>query len=622
MKDFFDHQRDAIIRARYALAGFVVTLIVVIGFTSALVAFLLTEVGYWKDIPELMDSGRSARIAAIVSSVILSGFCLARAVTLRRGVAAQLRKLGGRRVTADSAIPALRQLYNIVEEMAIASGMPVPDVYVLDEDGINACAFGLNPQTTCIAVTQGAVQRLNREQQQAIVAHEFSHLLYGDFMLNTRLLVGLAGLFGVARVGYLLIFSTMGPRREGLRFGGIGFRTLPLFLLGWGFILVGSVGTFCGKLLQAAVSRQRKYLADASAVQFTRNPPAVAGALKTLGTRSYRGHVRRPGFIECAHMMFANAQVVQVTGLFSTHPPLADRIRRVEPDWEGTFPRLGRNAILFTEEPPAPPPKITTPQEPVLSPMSLSLAHLWLEETPDPLLHLLHTPHGAAAMVLHLLTLSDPAARAIQTTLIQDKAAPEIQTALQTLQSDFPAPEPDDRFPYLDLCTPSLRDLPEDEKTTLLDLIENMIKADKRISLFEYAVLRHLEALLNPSSHSTLLPTHSLEHFQHDVTALLSILARLDSETETVARDAFAASLQTLPASFQKQVLHAAETCTLAQLNRSCKKLIRLSPEAKRALLIACRTAIEANGIVKHDEATAFRAIASTLNVPGCFLPS
>ncbi|MCC5846058.1 MAG: M48 family metalloprotease [Verrucomicrobia bacterium] len=617
MKDFFDHQRDAIVRARWALAGFCLTLLLVMGSTAILVAFLLTEIGYWKDIPAWTEARNTAPLAAGLTFLILSMFCMLRALKLRKGIARQLRDMGGSLIAADTPVPAYRQVYNLVEEMAIASGLPVPDIYLLDEEGVNACAFGLNPKTTAIGITRGAVNRLPRDELQAVVAHEFSHILYGDFLLNTRLLVGLAGLFGVARIGYLLIFSSVGPQKGPTRFGGLGFRTLPLFLLGWGFILTGSIGTFFGKLLQAAVSRHREFLADASAMQFTRNPPAVARALKALGTASFRGHVRNPAFIECAHMMFANAQVLWITGLFSTHPPLEKRIRRIEPDWDGSFPSLGRNPLLPTghsSPPPAPPPK--NRHRPTAE--TLYAVHLWLEETPNPLLDLLHSPAGAAAFVLHILLSADPEIRNRQHDIIHREAPSEIRARLNTLQNDFPHIASKDRFPLLDLCAPGLRNLQDAEKAACHGLALKLTEADQRISLFEYAVRCHLDRILLPGNPQPLLGKQScpLKQNTPECILLISILARMDVQSEAEAREVFQRAMKDLPETFHSAEIQLQEHCTLKGLDAACRALARLNPDAKRQLLRACRAAVYANGILQEDEEMAYRAIASVFNVP------
>ena len=242
-------------------------------------------------------------------------------------------RLGGRRVFPNTIDPAERRLLNVVEEMALASGVPVPPVFLLSEEqGINAFAAGYSPSDAVVGVTRGCAEQLTRDELQGVVAHEFSHILNGDMRLNMRLIGVLHGILLMGLIG-----------RELLRLGAFGGggalatkTTAPphLLVIGLAFMIIGFLGLFIGNLIKAAVSRQREYLADASAVQFTRNPEGIAGALKRIGAAVFGSKLATPRAAEASHMYFAEG----ISSLFATHPPLNDRIARIEPQWDGKYP--------------------------------------------------------------------------------------------------------------------------------------------------------------------------------------------------------------------------------------------------------------------------------------------
>ena len=196
---------------------------------------------------------------------------------LRSGGRAIVEMLGGVQIDPATQVLAERRLLNVVEEMSIAAGIPVPAVYRVDEPGINAFAAGFGTDDAVIGVTAGTLEYLNREELQGVIGHEFSHVLNGDARLNLRLIALLNGILFLGIVGRIVLRGSgnTGSKRES--------NALPLVALGIGLIVIGYAGTACGNLIKAAVSRQREFLADAASVQFTRNPHGIANALKKIG---------------------------------------------------------------------------------------------------------------------------------------------------------------------------------------------------------------------------------------------------------------------------------------------------------------------------------------------------
>jgi Zn-dependent protease with chaperone function len=320
------------------------TLLLVILFAAAVVLIILIIyiIVYYLTGPHPGAVFDPILLAIIAGGVLLlvgagSGY---RTLQLRRGGPAVAELLGGRRISPTTTDPAERRLVNVVEEMAIASNIPAPAIYVLDgEEGINAFAAGHSPADAAVTVTRGALRSLTRDELQGVVAHEFSHIFNGDMRLNLRLMGLLFGILLLAVVGRILLYA--GPRGAyrggGRRRGGGG----QVVLIGLALLLVGYIGVFFGRLIQAAISRQREYLADAAAVQFTRNPQGLEGALKKIGASLVAGgpgsQIANAHAEEANHFFFARGIGGLVTRLFASHPPLVERIRRIDPSFDGNF---------------------------------------------------------------------------------------------------------------------------------------------------------------------------------------------------------------------------------------------------------------------------------------------
>ena len=278
--------------------------------------------------------------------VLIASF--GKSASLSTGGAAVAQAMGGRQIADTTTNYRERRLLNIVEEMSLASGVPMPKVFVMDDEaGINAFAAGHSPKDAAVAVTKGALDTFSRAELQAVIGHEFSHILNGDMRLNIRLISLLFGILCVSLIGQLVFrfaaVSTRGSRSNN-RNGGAA--VLVIVLAGAAIWLLGSLGVFCARILQAVVSRQRENLADASAVQFTRDPGAMADALKVIGASSSKGYLSNAETSEVAHMLFADGLRMN---LFATHPPLIQRIRAIEPTFDGKFEETARKIKLRLE---------------------------------------------------------------------------------------------------------------------------------------------------------------------------------------------------------------------------------------------------------------------------------
>ncbi|MDT7526375.1 M48 family metallopeptidase [Pseudidiomarina sp. GXY010] len=329
MVNFFAQQQQAKRNTSLLVLLFLLAFISIIGIVTAAVAVFSGAVIVSDTAPtQIFWQPLIITMAVVAGGILL--VCLVKWLQLRPGGHVVAESLGGIQLAPDSSDPLERRVLNVVEEMAIAANLPVPAVYLLpNEAGINAFAAGYETKDAAIGLTRGAVETFSREQLQAVVAHEFSHILNGDMRLNIRLIAALAGILSLTHLGYMLLRSSRFSSRRNNK------NALPL--VGVALLVVGSIGVFFGQLIKAAVSRQREYLADAAAVQFTRNPEALAGALQQIGARQHGSRVHHSNADEASHLFFGQALSSWFT-LMATHPPLAQRIKRLTPHWNGKYP--------------------------------------------------------------------------------------------------------------------------------------------------------------------------------------------------------------------------------------------------------------------------------------------
>ena len=329
--NFFEHQDQARKSTRLMIMLYVVA---VIGVVTA-VTIALAIAWYWA-VDERPPAGFYpwAAIGTLGTIVIASLYHIVR---LREGGEAIARLVGAQRVAPGTRDPLERRLLNVVEEMAIAAGTRVPAVFVMQgETGINAFAAGYDVSNAVVAVTRGALQTLNRDELQAVVAHEFSHIVNGDMWLNIRMMGVLGGIVFIGAIGEFIMRS-QGQSRSRRDSGSGG-----VFAFGLALMAIGYIGLFFARLIKAAVSRQREFLADASSVQFTRNPTGIAGALDQIRASAGGTLIANRYAEDMSHMFFGQAVKVWLGGMLDTHPPIDERIRRVLPSFGATEYRRGR----------------------------------------------------------------------------------------------------------------------------------------------------------------------------------------------------------------------------------------------------------------------------------------
>lgn len=546
---------------------------------------------------------------------------------LRSGGTVVAMTLGAEPVPLDPDDPGQRQLRNVVEEMAIASGLPVPDLFILErERGINALAAGHGSDDAVVCVTRGALELLSRDELQGVIAHEFSHILNGDMRLNLHLLGWLNGILVVSQAGEI-IFRSAG--RGSSRGAG------PLLLVAAALYVIGYVGYFFGQLIKCAVSRQREYLGDAAAVQFTRNPGGLAGALKKIGGLEAGSRLVHPRAAEVSHMFFGSALENAWLHALDTHPPLKERIRLLDPRFDGRFPRVEPLPPLPTETPPAA-PRPSRPSNPSVStltgaavvallnragePMEEHLSHArrLMAALPEPLAVAGHDPASAPLLIYALLVSSDPKFRSRQEALVAERngaAAGEMLRRLVDLLQPLP---PRVRLPLFELALPALRTLDEPSYRRLKSTVQSLTEADGRLSLFEftldYLLTRHLESRFAPSRSGVQI--YGIRGVAQQYSCVLTAMARIGSRDEAAAQAAFAAGAALLHEPKAAFSFLAPSECGASQLRHAFATLKTASPQIKRKLLAACRECLVHDATVSVDEIELFRAVAAAIDVP------
>lgn len=639
--NFFEHQHQARATSRRLVLLFVAAVIGVVLVVN-LVAAAASGVSLgW------LDWNVHLWVTLATVALIAAGATL-ESLKLREGGDAVARMLGARAVDPGTADHLERRLLNVVEEMALASGVPVPRVYLMDnEPAINAFAAGHTLNDAVVAVTRGTLTRLSRDELQGVVAHEFSHVLHGDMRLNMRLIAAIFGLTMVATAGRFLMEMAQDTRDRK--------AVSALAVAGLGLLATGYVGVLFGRMIKAGVSRQREYLADASAVQFTRNPDGIGGALRKIGGlagRSARGDgqvalatgsdLHHPHAETVAHLLLGPPHLAGARGLLATHPPLAERIRRIYgrsmsvleateapltlwPDAQGTPGRDGTPARRPDAGPGISPLEAFRGIAPTLTEsIGMAAAQPQARSYATSLRDAVHrlglaptlTDTGHAQVLVLAMLIDeggavDEAARSEVAATLGTQAADGLQPLHAALQK-LP---PGTRLPILDLAMPALRKLPLGEGERLITLARGLIAADGRMTLPEFLLLTTLERRLGADAAQPVRPRYpSVGALPQDAARILSLIAHLRTSCPPI--QAFAAGKALLPG--VDLTLQPTATLTAAALSGSLDHLNRMMPLAKPAFIKACAAAALEEGSDSLDwrALSALRTVCAALDAP------
>ncbi len=660
--NFFEAQQHAQRQTRLLVALFVLAVLALIVSSNLLVSAAIAyhSTGYRQLTLDGLIAATSLKHVLINSGLVIlvvGAGTLYKLQQLKAGGHIVAEMLGGRLVPRDTRDADLRRLLNIVDEMAIASGMPVPPVYLLRrERGINAFAAGTTPQNAVIGITVGTLRELDRDQLQGVIGHEFSHIASGDMALNLNLMGVIHGITMIGLIGRLLLGTSygmgygMGYRRHSRRSSGG-----PQMAAGLALMVLGYGGTLLGNLIRAAISRQREFAADAAAIQFTRNRDGIGGALRRIGGLTYGSRLRSPHASEVSHALFGAGVSNFLGSLTATHPPLEERIRRIDPRWDGQF-----DDRAPTPPPPPEPEQVSgeramgavlaagaalrhsSSQQAVRTSRAsrqgaasgetldgvalltaagqpteahLQRARELLQQMPPLMREATAEPYGARA-VIYALLIKAGAEAAIPNQMAHLEAHADTGVAAltqQLLDEDAPL-EIALRLPLIDLALPALRQLSPDQHIMFWNNIEALIRMDGQQSLFEWSLVQVLTRHLRPGQDGDRSSPVPIHHMQPECALVLSLIAYGDGDTDEEAARDFAAGLKHLQlprvALLPKgEISPDAATAALTRLNR-------LQPLHKRRLLAACVACIHADGQITAAEQELVRAVGESIDCP------
>ncbi|ELJ8872526.1 TPA: M48 family metallopeptidase [Vibrio parahaemolyticus] len=608
--DFFHHQDTARQRTGLLVMLFTLAVLAITGLVSVI------SIGIY-----FYFTGEPFTTQSIISYCLLSFVGVLLVVSISsfirlselnanggRGVA---ESIGGKLISTDTSNAKHRQLLNVVEEMSIASGIPVPPVYVMaEEHGINAFAAGMSIDDAVIGVTQGALDAFSRDELQGVIAHEFSHILNGDMRLNTRLIGALFGITCIAHFGHLILDNSNSTRHVSRSSSDSNKGFAVIILIAIVCLVLGWLGTLFGNMIKAAISRQREFLADASAVQFTRNDQGIAGALKKIGSNVQGSTLNTKASDEMSHMMFGQSKLSGFSGLFATHPPLDERIRRIEPNWDGSYAQHShaQNTAFDNEQVSgfavgggSPASQSASPSE-QLSETGQQL----ISQLPPELVDIAREPYSARFVAFALIFDGSD----IQREMIKSYVPLASQsTLLLWLDYDLPLHL---RFPLLELALPALKSLSEAQKISLCKVLRELSETDNQYSLAEWCVINLLEKQLL-ASFGFIKQHKTLKQLEESVFWLLRELAWVSHSQTDKAQRAYHCALAHL--GFPEVKLEPANSNW--HLSRAALELLlQLKPKDRRMFVKACRLAIESDGEITVAEGELYRVIACFLEVP------
>ena len=653
--DFFAAQEFRRRKTKWLVLLYVMALLAIIAGIYVVIAIAL---GVANESPKAIFNPLLFAAVAIVTTLIIGLGSLSKIVALRAGGQSIAAQMGGTRIPASTTEHHERVLLNVVEEMALAAGVSVPPVYILnDEPGINAFAAGYSPADAVIGVNRGTVELLRRDELQGVIAHEFSHILNGDMRMNIRLIGILFGIQMLATTGYFLL-RTMGTgsrRRNGDNKGASAILAIAL-----AFLVFGSIGQFFARLIKASISRQREYLADASAVQFTRYPDGIGGALKMIGASGAGSVVQTSTAEQLSHMFFANCFKSNMVSLLATHPPLVPRIQKLDKNFDGDFAGYlrvreqiakarqqarDRKQERQTRGSGFSPLGKMFPQE-IMDRFSIDPAFLLaaigspdaqdversqqlMEFLSDVLLDAARHPFSARCVAFAFLASNDHSSRTEQLALLLRNEGEATVETTKRLLSPVQNLELRLRLPLMEMIQSSLSDLSPQQYLQFRESVEQIVRLDHKITLFEFIVRHHLLMHLD-RRFGIQKPAHVRYKKTSDLTLeielMLSAFASA-SVTGSVIEDDDEPDPQIVLASYRLAmqvagvVEFAASTAELRsweveQLETSMQSLQLSSLAVKKRFLQAAAVLISYDHQITVTEAEFFRAVAESLDCP------
>lgn len=637
--NFFDAQDEARRASRRLVFAYIVATILIVAGVTAIAGFIMynaryADYGYTLG-PFVREESRLLITVTVLTTLFILGSSLFRIAVLSAGGGRVARSMGGTLVPADVRDPLRRRLRNVVEEMAIASGVPVPEIYVLEQEaGINAFAAGYSPSDAAVAVTRGTLELLDRDELQGVIAHEFSHILNGDMRLNIRLMGILFGIMVLGLIGRLILrggyhTSIVTSRRN---------RGLPVgLMIGLGLVILGAIGVFFARIIKAGISRQREYLADASAVQFTRQTLGIANALKKIGGYREGSLITSADPEEVSHMLFGTG--ARLFGLFATHPPLVERIQALDPSFkEADFPLIDRKQYrpraAADEARAGFAGDVTTAlasggsavlaesiADTVGQPENehVEYAQQLRQSVPESLYSAAHSTEFAYLLTVALILHRDTDAVERQFALVREQLGNERTRIVRRYYDELHSIGEEYRLPLLAISFPALKLRPNPELSYLVSLATRIIELDGEIDLYEYCFYRilmsNLGQALDPSGRRSAVRARRKD-LRVAAIDLIRVLADYGHDTDEESAAAFASGTARLGNWARDFAYKSDRDYTVPVLDRSLDILLGLNSKGKENLLRAISATAADDGRLAIAEAELIRAVCATLDYP------
>ncbi len=633
--DFFEAQDRAKRQTTRLVIYYVLAVLGIIGSLYIITLVLF----YSQSTPEggisLWNPGWLLTVSSLVLVTILAG-TLYRVMQLRKGGSAVAEMLCGRKVNPSTTDLKERRLLNVVEEMSIASGISVPDIYILDrEESINAFAAGYGIQDAAVGVTRGALEKLNRDELQGVIAHEFSHIFNGDMRFNIRLIGVLNGILLIHVIGMIIMRSVMysGARVQRSRDGKDGNGQIVIILLGLALMVIGYIGMLFGRMIQAAISRQREYLADAAAVQYTRNPDGLAGALRKIAGQEGGSELKNAHSMEMSHLFFANSFKTALNSLFATHPPIKKRIQALSghsfdadtPSTSKISQRFRKDHIAGQKASPSPEgvlsghdalkPEVILGAIGSIGRQDLQHAASFLKGLPDELRRAVHDPLSARALVFAMV---ETAPLHLDREWLAERLDRETLQEMTRL-SEFLTPDKQRWFlPLAELAVPALRTLSADQYQQFRNTLSEVMQQEGLENLFLFAlekmVIYHLDASFSENKRPE-EKYRKLEEVKHELSVLLSALCQTSGGNP---QEGWSAAMIPLEGETDVRQLTflSPEDAKLPAVDRALDKLAATSNPLRKTVVSAVIYCITADQKITTAEAELTRAISEVLGVP------
>jgi Zn-dependent protease with chaperone function len=630
--DFFDAQDRARRATRRLLVAYIIASVLIVVGVTTVVGFALfnfTDAGYGRPAGVFVHEQAPLLIlTAIAAAVLILGATAYKTAALSSGGGRVAVDMGGTLVPTDVRDPQKKRLRNIVEEMAIASGMPVPEIYVLEaENGINAFAAGFTTGDAAIAVTRGALELLDREELQGVIGHEFSHILNGDMRLNIRMMGVLFGIMVLALMGRVILRGGYQARLVSSRRG----RGAPVVLIiGLGLMLLGAIGVFIARIVKAAISRQRESLADASAVQFTRQTTGLANALKKIGGYSGGSYLRADPE-EVSHMLFGEG--AKLSSLFATHPPLTERIRALDPSFDpADYPVVDlRERPVATADAELRPAAFAPAAAPVAATGSVThsvgrpatehveYAAKLRRSVPETLDDAAHSSELAYLLAVALVLDRDGRVLDRQLVLTEQRLGRERTHLVRQYYDALAGGAAEYRLPLLQMAFAALKRRPAPQLTYLTDLARDLIEVDGNVDLYEFCFYRVLAANLGAAEDPGGRPRRrgaGQDAMRRAAVDLLCIVARQGNADAVSRQRAFDAGIAAFGHWGSRYAFEPHDNDTVQVLDHSLDTLLSLNGDGKRKLLDAITAAVLADKHLSVVESELIRAVCASLDCP------